>query len=199
MVILLAHGAGAPSSSPWMVGWKKRLSTIAPTMSFDYRYMREHRRAPDPLPKLIATHREALAAALAEHSAPAVLAGKSMGSRVGCHVALEDPAVRALVCFGYPLAAAGKRTSIRDEVLLALKVPILFVQGTRDPLCPLDLLEGVRARMQIASRLHTVEGGDHSLNVSASARKASGETQADSDAKVLAAVKSFLGDQLPAR
>jgi len=60
MVILLAHGAGAPSSSPWMVGWKKRLSTIAPTMSFDYRYMREHRRAPDPLPKLIATHREAL-------------------------------------------------------------------------------------------------------------------------------------------
>src|SRR6266567_1424223 len=134
MVILLAHGAGAASSSTWMIGWKKRLATIAPTTSFDYRYMREHRRAPDPLPKLIATHREALAAALAKHSAPAVL---------------------------------------------ALKVPILFVQGTRDPLCPLDLLEGVRTRMQVASRLYTVEGADHSLIVSAAARKASGQTQDD--------------------
>jgi predicted alpha/beta-hydrolase family hydrolase len=177
-----------------MVAWRNRLSTIAPTQSFDYRYMREHRRAPDPLPKLVGTHREALASALIEHPGPAVLAGKSMGSRVGCHVALEDPAVRALVCFGYPLAAAGKRKSIRDEVLLALKVPILFVQGTRDPLGPLELLEGVRAKMRVESHLHLVEGGDHSLMVSATRLKASGETQADSDERVLSAVKSFLAN-----
>ena len=195
MMILFAHGAGAPSSSAWMVGWKKRLGTIAPTTAFDYPYMRERRRAPDPLPKLIAAHREALDAALSKHAGPAVLAGKSMGSRVGCHLALEDPRVRAVVCFGYPLASLGKKKSIRDEVLLALRVPILFVQGTRDSLCPLDLLASVRERMTAPNQLHLVEGGDHSLMVSAGQRKATGETQADSDARVLAAVKAFLADQ----
>lgn len=179
-----------------MVAWKQRLSTLAPTMTFDYRYMRERRRTPDPMPKLIATHREALAAALAEHSGPAVLAGKSMGSRIGCHVALEDPAVRALVCLGYPLASPGKRKSIRDEVLLSLRVPILFVQGTRDALCPLDLLESVRAKMKATSHLHVVEGGDHSLIVSATRLKLAGETQADSDARVVRAIDTFLREQL---
>jgi uncharacterized protein len=179
-----------------MVGWKKRLATIAPVASFDYPYMREKRRAPDPLPKLIAAHREVLAAALVEHEGPAVLAGKSMGSRVGCHVALEDPNVRALVCLGYPLSSPGKRSALRDEVLLALKVPILFVQGTRDSLCPLDLLEGVRKRMKAPNDLHVVDGGDHSLVVSASKLKSTGQTQSDSDAKVLGAIQKFLDKSL---
>jgi predicted alpha/beta-hydrolase family hydrolase len=192
MVILFAHGAGAPSSSAWMVGWKKRLSSIAPVATFDYPYMREKRKAPDPQPKLIAAHREALATTLVEHDGPAVLAGKSMGSRIGCHVALEDENVAALVCLGYPLSSPGRRGALRDEVLLALKVPILFVQGTRDSLCPLDLLEGVRKRMHAPNDLHLVDGGDHSLTVSATKLKAAGETQADSDARVLAAIKRFL-------
>jgi predicted alpha/beta-hydrolase family hydrolase len=196
MVILLAHGAGAPSSSAWMVGWKKRLASIAPVATFDYPYMREKRKAPDPQPKLIAAHREALGTTLVEHDGPAVLAGKSMGSRIGCHVALEDPNVAALVCLGYPLSSPGKRSALRDEVLLALKVPILFVQGTRDSLCPLDLLEGVRKRMQAPNDLHVVDGGDHSLAVSATKLKAAGETQADSDARVLAAIKQFLDKSL---
>ena len=196
MVILFAHGAGAPSSSAWMVGWKKRFASIAPVASFDYPYMRERRKAPDPLPKLVAAHRDALATALVEHDGPAVLAGKSMGARIGCHVALEDPNVRALVCLGYPLSSPGKRSAIRDEVLVGLKIPILFVQGTRDSLCPLDLLEGVRKRMQAPNELHVVEGGDHSLTVSATKLKAAGETQADSDARVLAAIRRFLDTAL---
>jgi predicted alpha/beta-hydrolase family hydrolase len=196
MVILFAHGAGAPSSSAWMVGWKKRLASIAPVASFDYPYMREKRRAPDPLPKLVAAHRQALATALVEQDGPAVLAGKSMGSRVGCHVALEDPNVRALVCLGYPLSSPGKRTGLRDEVLLALKVPILFVQGTRDSLCPLDLLDSVRKRMQAPNDLYVVDGGDHSLIVSATKLKSSGQTQADSDTRVLTAIQQFLDKSL---
>jgi predicted alpha/beta-hydrolase family hydrolase len=196
MVIVFAHGAGAPSSSAWMVAWKKRLASIAPVATFDYPYMRERRKAPDPQPKLVAAHREAIATALGRHEGPLVLAGKSMGSRIGCHVALEDPAVRALVCLGYPLSSPGKRSALRDEVLIGLKVPILFVQGTRDALCPLDLLEGVRKRMQAPSELHVVEGGDHSLVVSATKLKQSGETQSDSDARVLAAIKQFLDKSL---
>jgi uncharacterized protein len=177
-----------------MVSWKKRLNTLGQTVTFDYPYMRERRRTPDRLPQLIAAHREALTKATAQHPGAVVLAGKSMGSRVGCHVALEQPSVRALICFGYPLKSPGKQGAVRDEVLLGLRVPILFLQGTRDSLCPVDLLQEVRKKMQAPSTLHLVEGGDHSLNVSAGALRAAGEKQSDSDDRVLAAVAKFLVD-----
>ena len=70
-----------------------------------------------------------------------------MGGRIGCHVSLEEK-VDGLVCLGYPLCAMGDRTKLRDEVLRALTTPILFVQGTRDSLCPMDLLERVRTEMK---------------------------------------------------
>ena len=101
------------------------------------------------------------------------LIGKSMGGRVGCHVALEE-AVAGVICLGYPLQS-GATGALRDEVLVALRTPILFVQGTRDPLCPLDKLAAVRPRMTAPSTLVVVEGGDHSLEVSAPQRKASGD------------------------
>jgi hypothetical protein len=179
-----------------MVAWKKRLATLGPTITFDYPYMREGRRAPDRLPQLVAAHREALHQAMQEHRGPVVLAGKSMGSRVGCHLALEEPSIRAIICFGYPLKAPGKLAKIRDEVLLALRVPILFLQGTRDALCPVDLLETVRTNMAARSTLQLVEGGDHSLHVSATALRAAGEKQSDADARVLAAIAVFLSTTL---
>jgi uncharacterized protein len=195
-LILFAPGAGAPSTSPWMKAWQQRLAELGTIVPFDYPYMREGRKAPDPLPRLIAAHREVAAKAALEYEGDLVFAGKSMGSRVGCHASLEEPNVRALVCFGYPLKGAGKKQAIRDEVLMKLRAPILFVQGTRDPLCSLDLLESVRGKMQAPSTLHVVTGGDHSLKVSAGALKAASETQADSDTRVLLAVQRFL-DNLP--
>jgi predicted alpha/beta-hydrolase family hydrolase len=191
-VIVFAHGAGASSQSAWMRAWCARLSSLAPTIAFDYPYMQQGSRLPDPLPKLVASHREAVADARARHGGAVVLAGKSMGSRVGCQRALEDASVEALVCFGYPLLSAGKRPAVRDAVLLELRTPILFLQGTRDPLCPLDRLDGVRARMQAPSQLFTVEGGDHSLNVARATLRTAQQTQADVDAGVLAAVARFL-------
>jgi len=191
VLVVFAHGAGAPSSSGWMVRWRDRLQSLGPVQPFDYPYMKAGRKAPDKLPVLIDAHRRALAEARLEHPLPVVLAGKSMGSRVGCHVALVEESVRALVCFGYPLKGAGKTAAIRDEVLLELKTPILFVSGSRDPLCPLDLLESVRKRMKAPSSLFVVEGGDHSLQVSAGQRKASRKTQDDVDGEIMAAVKAF--------
>jgi len=187
---VFAHGAGAPSSSGWMVAWRKRLETLGDVVAFDYPYMRAGRKAPDKLPALIAAHRAVLAEARARAAGPLFLIGKSMGGRVGCHVALEEP-VAGVICLGYPLQS-GATGTMRDEVLLALRTPILFVQGTRDALCPLDKLAAVRARMTAPSTLLTVEGGDHSLAVSAAQRKASGGTQADSDARVLDAIKAFV-------
>ena len=159
---LFAPGAGAPSSHPWMQRWKEHLSQIGRVETFDYPYMNEGRKRPDPLPVLIAAHREALAHARREASEPVILIGKSMGGRVGCHVALEEE-VAGMICLGYPLCGAGDRTKMRDQVLRQLRTPILFVQGTRDPLCPLDLLKDVRAAMEAPSTLHVVDGGDHSL------------------------------------
>lgn len=101
-----------------------------------------------------------------------------------------------LVCLGYPLCAMGDRTKLRDEVLRALDTPILFVQGTRDPLCPLDLLERVRGEMKASNFLHVVEGGDHSLRVRVRQLQATSETQEDINRQIFKAIAGFI-DQLP--
>ena len=121
--------------------------------------------------------------------------GKSMGGRIGCHVSLEEK-IDGLVCLGYPLCAMGDRTKLRDEVLRALTTPILFVQGTRDALCPTDLLERVRSEMKAPNSLHVVEGGDHSLRVPKRQLQATGETQEDINQRLFEAVAGFV-DQLP--
>src|SRR5205085_3394063 len=183
-LFLFAPGAGAPSAHPWMQNWKRRLSEIGDVETFDYAYMRENRKRPDPLPKLIAAHREALSDARKRHPAEStVLIGKSMGGRVGCHLSLEEK-VDGLICLGYPLCAMGDRTKLRDEVLRALNTPILFVQGRRDSLCPLDLLQSIRSEMKARNFLHVVEGGDHSLRVPKHQLKGTGETQEDIDRQI---------------
>ena len=86
----------------------------------------------------------------------------------------------------------GDRTKLRDEVLRALTSPILFVQGTRDSLCPLDLLERVRAEMKAPNFLHVVEGGDHSLRVPKRQLQAMSETQEEVDQRALQAISKFV-------
>ena len=171
------------------------MGSIGLVEPFDYPYALAGRRRPDPLPKLIAAHRAALAALRAKHDGPIVLAGKSMGGRMGCHVALVDP-VQAVICLGYPLCAAGDRSKLRDQVLLELKTPAMFAQGTRDPLCPLDLLEGVRKRMRAPSTLYVVEGGDHSLMVAKAALKALGSSQEQVDDSMATAIAHFVREAL---
>jgi uncharacterized protein len=195
-LILFAPGAGAPSSHPWMQNWKRRLSEIGEVETFDYDYMRTGRKRPEPLPRLIAAHRKALKAAREKHQPDSTfLIGKSMGGRIGCHVSLEEK-VDGLVCLGYPLCAMGDRTKLRDEVLRALTAPILFVQGTRDPLCPLDLLERVRGEMKAPDFLHVVEGGDHSLRVPKRQLNATSETQEDVDQQILRSIAGSISNLL---
>lgn len=192
---LFAHGAGAGTQSEWMRGWAARLGALGAVTPFDYPYMAAGRRAPDRLPKLVAAHRDALSRLRAAGDGPIVLIGKSMGSRVGCHLALEEP-VAAVVCLGYPLRGIGGTAKLRDEVLLALETPILFVQGTRDRLCPLDELTAIRSKMRAPHALHVVETGDHSLVTTKGHQKATGATQDDSDLAVLAAIQGFIASRL---
>jgi predicted alpha/beta-hydrolase family hydrolase len=161
---LFAHGAGAPSSSPWMRRWRDYLRELGEVVTFDYPYMQARRKMPDRMPALVEAHRAELGKVRAvAKGAPVFLAGKSMGSRVGCHLALEEP-VAGLVCFGYPLVS-GSSGALRDEVLVALRTPILFIQGTHDSLCPIPKLEDVRARMTAPSWLYTVQDANHSLEL----------------------------------
>jgi predicted alpha/beta-hydrolase family hydrolase len=191
-LFLFAPGAGAPSSHPWMQRWQERLSTLGDVVMFDYPYMRERRKRPDPLPQLIASHRQALIDARQGSDQPAFLIGKSMGGRIGCHVALEE-AVAGVICFGYPLCGGGDPARLRDKVLRELRTPILFVQGTRDQLCPLDLLQNIIGEMQAEHFLHVVDGGDHSLQVLKRQLKQAEETQEEVDQRILAAIAQFVG------
>ncbi len=190
-LFLFAPGAGAPSSHPWMQHWKGRLEKHGRVETFDYDYMREGRRRPDPPAQLIAAHRSALANAREGVGEPTFLVGKSMGGRIGCHVALEEK-VNGVICLGYPLCGGGDSTKLRDRVLRDLRTPILLVQGTRDSLCPLDLLEKVRTEMSAPNFLHIVEGGDHSLVVLKRQLLAAGETQYNVDQRIEAAISGFV-------
>src|SRR5215471_12557768 len=184
-LILFGPGAGAPSSHPWMQNWKRRLSEIAEVETFDYDYMRAGRKRPDPLPQLITAHRAALKTAREKHQPDTtILIGKSMGGRIGCHVSLEEK-VDGLVCLGYPLCAMGDRTKLRDKVLRELTTPILFVQGTRDPLCPSELLETVRSQMKAPNTLHVVDQADHSLMLRKGDLKSLNKTQDEIDDQIL--------------
>ena len=190
-LLLFAPGAGAPSSHSWMRRWADLLAAIGPVRLFDYEYMLHGRKRPDPLPQLITAHRAALQEARETHAGPVILIGKSMGSRVSCHVALEEP-VAAVVCLGYPLCGGGDPSKLRDQALRALRTPALFVQGTRDPLCPLELLENVRNDMIAINELHAVNGGDHSLSVTKAQLKLAGAKQEDVDQRILGAIRDFV-------
>jgi predicted alpha/beta-hydrolase family hydrolase len=151
--------------------------------------MRKGRKRPDPLPQLIEAHRQELIETRREGKT--ILIGKSMGGRIGCHVSLAEK-VDGLVCLGYPLCGGGDPAKLRDKVLRDLQTPILFVQGTRDPLCPLDLLESVRREMKAPSSIHIVEGGDHSLLVTKRQLAGRGQTQEEVDQRILGVISEFV-------
>jgi predicted alpha/beta-hydrolase family hydrolase len=204
-----------------MVAWKARLERLGAVVPFDYPYQRAGKKAPDRPPVLVSSHRAELVRLRAEHAGPIISIGKSMGGRIGCHVAVELAAEArsprdgvshealdqpgtppaeppaALVCMGYPLVAPGG--AVRDQVLVELETPILFVQGTRDSMCPLERLAEVRARMRAPSELYVVDGGDHSLMVQKGLLKKHGITQDTVDERAFEAIEAFLSRWAPAQ
>lgn len=192
-LILFAHGAGVGSESRWMKGWTKRLAPLGRVIPFDYPYMAAGRRKPDELVVLLEAHLDALEQAREGHEGPVVLVGKSLGARVGCHLSLEEP-IDALVCLGYPLS--GRRGRVVDDVLTQVTAPVLFVQGTRDPLCDLRSLAAVRASMPGPSQVFEVVGGDHSLVLGEAELAKRSITQKQADRLALKAIRAFLQEHL---
>ncbi|XAR70190.1 hypothetical protein NMG60_11026965 [Bertholletia excelsa] len=195
-VVVFAHGAGVPSSSDWMIRWKsmlaKGLQAVA-VVTFDYPYISGgKKRAPPKAEKLVDFHVKVVKKAVAEYPGhPLVLIGKSMGSRVSCMVAGEEGiGASAIICLGYPLK--GMNGAVRDETLLQLEAPTMFVQGDKDGLCPLDKLEAVRKKMKSVNELHVIEGGDHSFKIAKKNLQLKGTTQEEAEDHAVNAIAMFV-------
>ena len=156
-------------------------------MTFDYLYMAQGRKAPDRMNKLLDVH-EAAAAVLVDKAGPVVLAGKSMGGRVGSHLVADGRCdALGLVYLGYPLVAMGKSEPRDTEHLVAIGVPQLFVSGTRDRMGPQELIEGVAASVPNGTT-EFINTGDHSLIP----LKRTGRTVDDSIAQAISAVQTWI-------
>jgi predicted alpha/beta-hydrolase family hydrolase len=170
VAVVLGHGAGNDMHHPLLVAVAEGLARRGHrVLRFNFPYKELGRKAPDPMPKLEAAYRAAIAAMRARGDERLVLGGKSMGGRVASHLAAAGEACDGLVFLGYPLHPAGEPRKMRDAHLGAIRAPMLFVEGTRDPLCELARLRPVLRRLRDRASLHVVEGGDHSFDLPKSA------------------------------
>ena len=163
--IILAHGAGQGMLSPFMTYFHTELARRGfLSVRFNFEYMNAKRRMPDPQPKLQARYRGVVEGVIARYKpSRVIIGGKSMGGRVASYIAGDEPGIDGLVFLGYPLHPPGKPDQLRDQHLYGLKIPMLFISGSKDTFAGRDLLEKVVGRIGKNATLVWVEGGDHSL------------------------------------
>lgn len=191
-LLVFGHGAGAGMRHVFMEAAAAELAGQGvATLRYNFPYMEAGRRAPDRAPKLIATVRAAVEAAggLAD-GLPVIAGGKSMGGRMTSMAAAMQalPNVRGLVFFGFPLHGIGKPPSAdRGTHLADVRLPMLFLQGTRDKLADLGLLRPLLDELRPAPRLLVVDGADHGFHM----LKRSGRTDGDVIAELATATAEW--------
>lgn len=180
-LMVLAHGAGVGMRHAFMAGAAQSLAKhgIA-SFRYQFPYMEHGKRTPDPQPILLKTVRSAVAAARENAGdLPLLAGGKSLGGRMTSTAASREelPGVCGIVFFGFPLHAPGKPSDERGAHLFEFRLPLLFLQGTRDKLADLKLLGPMCRRLQAQgpAELHIIEGADHGFHVP----KRSGRTDED--------------------
>jgi predicted alpha/beta-hydrolase family hydrolase len=169
---VFGHGAGAGMNHPSRASVADDLSQqgIA-TLRYQFPYMENGSRRPDPPALCHATVRAAVAEAL--RLAPSlrlVAGGRSFGGRMTSQAqALAPlPGVSGLAFFAFPLHPAGRPSQERADHLSDVKIPMLFLQGTRDDLATLELLQPVVQRLGARATLKLLQDADHSFHVRAS-------------------------------
>lgn len=165
--LVVAHGAGSGMEHPFLAGFTRALFTESvATLRFNFPYREAGRKFPDRPPAAIAAWRAAMDQARARSGGePLWAAGKSFGGRMASMAVADGMPAAGLVYLGYPLHPPGKPEKIRDEHLYGLPLPMLFLQGTRDPFATPALLEAVVARIGPAATLQWCEGGGHTFEV----------------------------------
>ena len=168
---VLAHGAGAGMDHPFMENVARGLASrgIA-TLRYQFPYMERGSKRPDPPPLAQATVRAAVAEAQRLLPDTALIAGgKSFGGRMTSQAQAKAPleGVHGLAFLGFPLHPAGRPSQDRAEHLFEVKIPMLFLQGTRDNLASLDQLEPVCKQLGKRATLTLFADADHSFHVPA--------------------------------
>jgi predicted alpha/beta-hydrolase family hydrolase len=190
-LVVLAHGAGAPKDHPFMLATAAGLGARGiRVLRFNFLYVEAGRKAPDRAAVLEETFRTVVDRARQEGAQRLVIGGKSMGGRIASQIAAGPTGVvvDGLVFLGYPLHPPGRPDRIRDAHLTDVKAPMLFVEGTRDPFCPLPTLEGVLQKVRSPYDLVVIEDGDHSFKV----RKSSGRSSTEALEELIESVASWV-------
>lgn len=168
MTIVLAHGAGAGQTHPWMQRVVRAFAEHGVTaLTFNFPYMDAGRSAPDRAPLLESHYAKVWMDLSAGADGPLFAGGKSMGGRIASQVAAAGgfaPPPAGLVFFGYPLHPPNQPLKRRDEHLPRVAAPMLFVHGTRDQFGTPEEMQALTANLPGAT-LHLIDGGDHSLVV----------------------------------
>lgn len=164
-VVVCAHGAGNDMHNAMLLGFAEGLADAGiACLRFNFPYKERGSRAPDPAPVLMDAWRAVFDHA-GEVGHPVWASGKSLGGRIASMAVAEGMPAAGLVFVGYPLHPPGRPDRIRDAHLDEVEVPMLFIQGTRDPFARWELLEGVVKRLADRAVLLPIEGGDHSFRV----------------------------------
>jgi predicted alpha/beta-hydrolase family hydrolase len=189
---VLAHGAGAGMRHPFMAAVADELAARGvATLRYQFPYMEQGSKRPDP-PKLAhaAVRAAVAAAARLRPKLPLFAGGKSFGGRMTsqAQAAAALAGVRGLIFLGFPLHPAGRPSQERGRHLADVEVPMLFLQGTRDALAALDQLEPVCAALEPRATLHLIADADHSFHVPAR----SGRKDAQARAEALDALAAWI-------
>ncbi len=185
ITILLGHGAGANQTSGFMVLFAEGLAKRGfDAMTFNFVYTEKGKGVPDPKAKLENCFRAVIESALKHRKLKGnklVIGGKSMGGRIASQVAADAcekgeelaSQISGLVFLGYPLHPPGNAAKLRVEHLPNIKMPMLFVQGTRDSLGASEEITPFIKKLRLPATMYAIEGGDHSFK----APKKFGKTQ----------------------
>lgn len=178
---VFAHGAGAGITHPFMEAAAQELCerNIA-TLRYQFVYMEQGGKRPDS-PKLAHVVVRAAVAKAREllPNVPLIAGGKSFGGRMTSQAqALSPlPGVAGLAFLGFPLHAAGTPSDERAAHLFDVKVPMLFVQGTRDALADMKLMKPLIKKLGARATLHEIDDADHSFHVPAKSGRKDAEVR----------------------
>ena len=193
-LLVLAHGAGAGMRHRFMNAVSRGLAQGGiSTLRYQFPYMDSGRRYPDRPPKLLHTVRRAVAYARElRGDLPLFAGGKSMGGRMTSTAQSELPLpyVQGVVFFGFPLHTPKKPNTQRSDHLHKIRIPMLFLQGTRDKLADLNLLTPICTKLGAGAHLHRIEGADHGFDV----LKRHKRSQQDALDELLDATLQFIED-----
>jgi predicted alpha/beta-hydrolase family hydrolase len=179
-IMVLGHGAGAGMEHRFMdqLAQNLALNRIG-TVRYNFPYIEQGRRSPTSPAISEATVRAVVDSLSLSQDIPLVVGGKSYGGRMSSQAQSKEPLTRVsgLVFYGFPLHAPGKAGDARGEHLKSIKIPMLFLQGSRDKLADLELLTPLVDSLGDHAKLEIIEGADHSFNMLKSAAISTVEVQ----------------------